>query len=115
MELLKTDLHWHVRMAIVYRSERKKIIRNQINLVEKVLEDLEALIRYIGDAGKDINSEQLQAIIMKRASWEQKLVDSVSNDPEEERGKKLADLEDKYWYRRLVNAEYYKNISKIVF
>lgn len=28
LELLKGDLKWHVRMAVVYRSERKKIVRN---------------------------------------------------------------------------------------
>ena len=28
LELLKGDLKWHVRMAVVYRVERKKIVRN---------------------------------------------------------------------------------------
>lgn len=40
LELLKTDLDWKLRMVIVYRVERKKIIRSQLRLIEKVLEDL---------------------------------------------------------------------------
>lgn len=60
LELLKGELKWSVRMAVVYRSERKKIVRNQIRLVDKVLEDLEAIIRYIGAAGQDIQSEHFQ-------------------------------------------------------
>jgi len=51
LDLLKGELPWSVRMAVVYRSERKKIVRNQIRLIDKVLEDLEAIIRYIGAAG----------------------------------------------------------------
>ena len=50
-ELLKQDMDWNLRMAIVYRSERKKIIRSQLHLIEKVLHDLESVIRYIGEAG----------------------------------------------------------------
>ena len=40
LQLLKTDLDWKLKMVIVYRVERKKIIRSQLRLIEKVLEDL---------------------------------------------------------------------------
>ena len=33
-------ISFEYRMAIVYRSEKKKILRSQINLVEKVLKVL---------------------------------------------------------------------------
>ena len=55
--MLKTDIPWNLKMAIVYRAERKKIIRNQLLLINKVLTDLEAIIRTIGDVGKEIQPE----------------------------------------------------------
>lgn len=113
--LLATDMHWHKRMAVVYRTERKKIVRNQINLAEKVLTDLEATIRYIGEAGKDVHSESFQAIILKRSEVEQQAVEEANCLVGAAREAKLLDLEQAYWFRRLVNADYYKHLSQIIF
>ena len=43
-ELLAEEINWNVKMAIVYRVERKKIIRSQLNLIEKVLAELKSLL-----------------------------------------------------------------------
>ena len=57
LELLKSDeIHWKAKMGITYRSERKSIIKNQLNPVEKVIGDLEALTRHLADSGKDAQS-----------------------------------------------------------
>ncbi len=36
MELLGSEKNFNVKMGIVYRSERKRIVRSQIHLVDKV-------------------------------------------------------------------------------
>lgn len=50
---------------------------------------------------------------MKRCVWEQQLLedrqDAKASDQE------LEEIEKAYWYRRLVNADYYKYVSKIIF
>ena len=50
---------------------------------------------------------------MKRCAWEQKLL-------EEQQALKASDeelekIERAFWYRRLVNADYYKYLSKVIF
>ncbi len=52
LELLKgkpdsEPLSWTMRMAVVYRSEKKKIIRSQLNIIKKVnsvIENIEATL-----------------------------------------------------------------------
>ena len=75
LELLKTDLDWKVRMVIVYRVERKKIIRSQLRLIEKVLEDLETIVRYVGNKRSEVDPVEYQVIIMKKTKWEQEDMD----------------------------------------
>ena len=53
-------------MAVVYRIERKKIVRSQLHLVEKILCDLEALVRYLGEKGAAVERTEYQVIIMKK-------------------------------------------------
>ena len=77
LELLKTDLDWKVRMVIVYRVERKKIIRSQLRLIEKVLEDLETIVRYVGNKRSEVDPVEYQVIIMKKTKWEQEDVDNI--------------------------------------
>jgi hypothetical protein len=36
MELLVSESNFNVKMGIVYRSERKRIIRSQLHLIDKV-------------------------------------------------------------------------------
>ena len=43
LELLKTDLSLSLRMAVVYRSERKKIIKSQLHLVNLVSQFLQKI------------------------------------------------------------------------
>lgn len=45
---------------------------------------------------------------MKRCSWEQQLLDD--SRAAKASVQELADLEKAYWYRRLVNADYYKQL-----
>lgn len=60
LELLKDkpgkQLNWQYRMAVVYRSEKKKILRSQINIIKKVnsvLQNVESTLIQKGfDAGK---------------------------------------------------------------
>jgi hypothetical protein len=90
LRLLKEGvLTWHQRMAIVYRSERKKIIRNQIKLAEKILADLEATVRYIGEAAKEIQSDHFQTIILKRCDWEQKEFDEIEGSERQDKSERL--------------------------
>ena len=77
LELLKTDLDWKVRMVIVYRVERKKIIRSQLRLIEKVLEDLETIVRYVGNKHSEVDPVEYQVIIMKKTKWEQEDMDNI--------------------------------------
>jgi len=77
LELLKTDLDWKVRMVIVYRVERKKIIRSQLRLIEKVLEDLETIVRYVGNKRSEVDPVEYQVIIMKKTKWEQEDMDNI--------------------------------------
>ena len=53
LELLKGKLDsepltWPYRMAILYRSEKKKILRSQLNLIEKVKFVLQNIEKVLG-------------------------------------------------------------------
>ena len=77
-------------MGIVYRSERKRIIRSQINLVYKVQQ---VLLK----CANPMSKPEFNKLVLEKTPAEEEQNDSAS-----------------YWYRRLVNAEYFRDIADLV-
>ena len=50
-------ISFELRMAVVYRSEKKKIIRSQINLIEKVLSVLKSIEQVLLELPDSIGSD----------------------------------------------------------
>ena len=59
-----TPLPFMMRMAVLYRSENKKIIRSQINLIQKIIKVLrsaETALLGRTEPGKDAQEEKTKA------------------------------------------------------
>ena len=101
------------RMAVLYRSEKKKILKSQLHIVSKVLSVLQNVEMTL--TAKELGSEQrfkaYTELLMADTATERKQREEVLDDEElkdEQRQKKLGKFEEDYWYRRLINAEYFK-------
>jgi hypothetical protein len=90
MELLESESNFNVKMGIVYRSERKRIIHSQLHLLTHVTVLLQRCTA-------PISKTQFNAKVLEQTAQEAK---------SEDRGS--------YWYRRLVNAEYFRHLAELV-
>lgn len=78
MELLQSGepgcdlppISFEYRMAIVYRSEKKKIIRSQMNLIEKVLKVLKSAEQVLRREGETDPSRAYQNLILQETNKE---------------------------------------------
>ena len=106
--LLDSDpsLDWGMRMAIVYRIEKKKILRSQQHLLEffkTLLKNTEACLANEGAADDAFRKLTLSATAEEQ-EWRRGAVS------ESEKAK----LEEAFWYRRLANSRYLKEIWAMV-
>ena len=79
-----------MKMGILYRSERKRIIRSQCDLIYKVEQ---VLLK----CASPMTKTEFNKLVLEKT-------------PAEE-GESTT---DGYWYRRLVNAEYFRDIAELV-
>lgn len=104
-------------MAVVYRSEKKKILRSQMNVVKivlNVLQNCEQVLTDPNEADKSLNYTQL---ILAETEHEQKWRSSVETSPSmtaEEKTKEMAKLEEYFYYRRIINATYFKQVKTMI-
>ena len=73
-----------MRMAVVYRSEKKKIIRSQLNIVKKVndvLQNIEATLIQ-KDITPDQQSKAYTELLMKETGMEKFWRDEVQKNKE---------------------------------
>jgi hypothetical protein len=108
LEQLETaeNLSWGMRMALLYRSEKKKIVRNQIDLVRHfatVCLNAEAVYE---DGGADA----YKSLVLRKTAMEEVEFDKVQNASPEEKTR----VSEWFWYRRLVNCEYFSKIFEII-
>ena len=87
-------------MAILYRSEKKKIIENQISLINQVRVTLDTKILL---AEEKEFSRSFTEVVMAMSEGEA----SKSKDG-------TPKAEEAFWYRRLINAGYYRQIKDLM-
>ena len=97
-------------MVVIYRSEKKKIVRNQYNLIQYVKQVLTGAQKAL-----QISDQAYRQLILLETDFERELKHKLTQIPEEiERQKKTKEFEEAYWYRRLVNADYFRRIKQLV-
>jgi|688.fasta_scaffold2612139_1 hypothetical protein len=73
-------------MGIVYRAERKRIVRSQIHLINLI-------INVVTSCANPLSKQEFNGIVLNKTEIELSIPD-----------------EEAYWYRRLVNAEYFRQL-----
>lgn len=108
MVLLRSDknITWGTRMAFVYRIGKKTIIRNQLHLIayfKRILENAEWAIKQSDD--------QYRKLILEETDVEKENLQTAYKILDEnERKNQIKTLTDEYWYRRLVNSQFFKQV-----
>lgn len=108
---------FELRMAIVYRSEKKKIIISQMNLIKKVLAVLDKAEGVLAAGDNDASSLAYKQLLLEETPAEVKWREKVENNlsmAEGEKEKELKALEESFYYRRIINATYFKQIKHLV-
>ena len=98
-------------MAIVYRSEKKKIIASQISLLKQVISILERLESVITPGDEESSRQPYQKLLLEETDDEAERrtqIECSTKLTEEKRTKELLALEESFYYRRIINATYYK-------
>ena len=120
-------------MIATYRSEKKKIIKSQLELVNytlDILKDVEKVFQIQLDTEVENgpkNSDQIvskemlkrqnkeySSLLMRKTKLESEIIDkemSAKYESEELRQKSLDKLEMQFWQRRLLNAEYFRQVK----
>ena len=110
------QIPFQLRMAVVYRSEKKKILRSQENLVRKIIEVLKRVEDTLLGGSED-PSRAYTELLLEETPIEVRWREAVKNDEAMEadtKRKELAKLEQYYYYRRLINAEYFKQLKTLI-
>ncbi len=106
-----------MRMAITYRSEKKKILRSQIALVQKVIYVLRNCEDILTSANIEDKSKAYTELILEQTDSEIKEREAVSNNQkmtEGEKAKELHKLQEYFYYRRIINGTYYKDLKTLI-
>ena len=102
--LSSPDLKWEVRMMLIYRSEKKRIVRNQIELIE-YLQNL------LAHAVKGADSESWRLLVLKKTDTEELNEGAATCIQDKEKRQVALDRdENEYWFKRLINSEYLKDL-----
>ena len=115
----KKPIDWTFRMAVVYRSEKKKILRSQLNMIKKVNSVLEKVEETLTKKGLDQGqqSRAFTELLLEETDmevlWRQEVHDNKDLSKEEKQ-KKLEKLEYHYYHRRLMNADYFKMLKALI-
>lgn len=103
----KPKMAWGMRMAFVYRIEKKLILRNQaqlISLFKDILKDTEKSLL----EAKGGSDETFRKLTLKETSDEQAQQQKADNTAERVK------LDEAYWYRRLYNSDYLRQVYCMV-
>ena len=109
----KPPISFEMRMAVVYRLEKKKIFRSQINLIEKVRHVLKHAKETLIKQNKPDSSYAYQALILEETVTEKDWREACAAQTDIEEGRKakeLAMLEERFYCRRMINCHYFKEI-----
>ena len=106
-------------MAVLYRAEKKKILRSQIILVKKILHVLRNCEKVLTDSEESDTdkSKAFTELILKEHQLEKEKRKSIENDTkltEEQRAEELSKEEEYFYYRRIINATYFKQIKTLI-
>ena len=124
LELLKSGepgnpqppISFELRMAVVYRAEKKKIMRSQINLIQKVISILSQAENALLNPDETVPSRAFTDLVLSETATEQEwrtLVHS-SDWSVENKEAKLAKLEERFYYRRVINSTYWCQIKSLI-
>ena len=98
-------------MAVVYRSEKKKIIVSQINLLKQTLSILERAESVLATGDTEESNQAYKQLLLEETPTEAEWRTAIENNTEIDEVKKekqLKSLEESFYYRRIINATYYK-------
>ena len=100
------ELSWEQKMALLYRIEKKRIIRNQIDLLAYFRRIITVCI-----APESCTDEEFRELILKETSEEEFKMGGATaiNDPELRKIKQTK-CEDQYWFKRLINSDYIREL-----
>ena len=106
-------------MAVVYRSEKKKILRSQINIVQKVIQVLTRVEDVLApeNKGKSDIDQAYQKLILEPTEIEQewcKQIQENADMSEAEKAIELTKLEEYFYYRRIINSTYFKQLKTLI-
>ena len=104
-------------MAVFYRAEKKKILRSQIILVKKILHVLRNCEKVLTNPHESDKSKAFTDLIHQEHLLEKEKRESIENDTtltEEQRTEELSKVEEYFYYRRIINADYFKQIKTLV-
>jgi len=112
-------LHWKTRMTIVYRSEKKKIIQSQLNMVTKVIKVLQKIETTLLQKGfnAEEQSKAYSELLMTETDTEKKWRDEAEANTtltKEQKQTELDKLEESFFMRRLINSEYFKQLKAMI-
>ena len=104
-------------MAVFYRAEKKKILRSQIILVKKILHVLRNCEKVLTNPHESDKSKAFTDLILKEHQLEKEKRKSIEKDTtltEEQRAEELSKEKEYFYYRRIINATYFKQIKTLV-
>ena len=113
-------ISFEYRMAVVYRSEKKKILRSQINLITKVIQVLrkaEEVLRPENAENSQDVSQAYTALLLEPTSIELELCQQVQENTdytEAKKEKELKKLEEEFFYRRVINSTYFQQLKTLI-
>jgi len=101
-----SNLTFQMRMAVLYRSEQKKILQNQLDLTMKVIKVLEQAEKMLKDVKN--GNEAYRKLVLEPTENEQSEKKGIQNR------KDMLKWEHDYYWRRLINSFYYKQIKETI-
>ena len=76
----KPPISFEFRMAVVYRSEKKKILRSQINLIRKVVSVLKKVEATLTGPEENDKSRAYQGLLLEETKTEKEWREAVENN-----------------------------------
>ena len=105
-------------MALVYRSEKKKILRSQLHLIEYVLASLDTIEELLSQSSSEQDLEKPFTNILIRETEQEKqeraALDKNTQWDAEKKAQKINKWENQFYYRRLINSWYFKQLKETI-
>ena len=109
-------IHFELRMAVVYRAEKKKILRSQLHLLGKVLSVLDRAENALtsGPSSAKAYHDLILEETPTEAQWREAILSAATIQSEKTKTTEIEKLEKYYYYRRVINSSYWKQIKDLV-